>query len=318
MDEQTLLKSNGKLSFSNFFSWVFDLTWWKKKWWKIIVALLVIAALWLVIWFLTSWISKLILRAWSRPLFYIWSLLFYFWDLLLTSAFTIWMMNLLFNIVKKWDGVVDDLFKNIWWKKIWRIAWCTLIFWLVWFVFWLLFSVIIPNASPILMFIILIIPLLILCTRFMFPYYAVVDKWLWSIDALSYSWNITKWRFWEIFWLLLCFVWFTLIFWLLCLLFSHVILLLILLVIAFYILFIPLFAIALAKYYFIISEKYENKSGGSSIWGQSNPWNVPNFENMPNMWNLTNVGSIPNIGNEINMGNYPDTNIGSWTNVQMQ
>ena len=213
MIEQNFLKSNGKLSFSDFFSWAFNLTWGRKKWLQIVIALIIISVIWFIIWLFTSSISKLILGSWSTTLFFIWRLVFIFLDLIITSVFIIWLFNLALGIVRLWNVSTDLLFRNIWWKKIWRVVWCNVIIWFVWFLIWLLSFIFIPvfmsGESPILKICLFGLPFLILFTilgmRFMFPYYAIVDKWLWSIAALRYSWNITRWRAWEIFLVWLCF-----------------------------------------------------------------------------------------------------------------
>lgn len=137
-----------------------------------------------------------------------------------TLAFTLDLINWIDAKIKNfWDGMTRD--------RIWKgvvasiLSGLLILAWLVLF----------------------IIPGIIISVRLMFVLYAVIDKWLDPIQALEYSWKITKWHFREIIWFEFYFLFFNIV-WMLCL-------------IVWLIRTWPMTQLATARYYKLLSEIYE-------------------------------------------------------------
>ena len=114
---------------------------------------------------------------------------------ILSIIFSIWVLAYTFDLLN-W---IDAKIKNFWkWMTrnrirsgvLWSILTCIFIW--IWFI-------------------LLIIPWIIVSVRLLFVLYAIVDKWLDPIEAIQYSWNITKWHFREIIWFELYFLFYNLI-----------------------------------------------------------------------------------------------------------
>ena len=139
-----------------------------------------------------------------------------------TLAFTLDLINWIDAKIKNfWNGMTRD--------RIWKGILCsilTTIFIIVWLI-------------------LLIIPWIIVSVRLKFALYAIIDKWLDPIEAIKYSWNITKWHFREIIWFEFYFLFFNII-WMLCL-------------IVWLIRTWPMAQLATARYYKLLSEIYEEK-----------------------------------------------------------
>ncbi len=146
----------------------------------------------------------------------------------------VWLLGFGLNIAKWLVQEVNNFFREITWDRVWKTF-------LAWLLFWLI---------VILWFVCLIIPWLIFSVRFQFFNYAIVDKWMWPIDALKYSWNITKWRFWEIIWFDLYFGLINIL-WILCLIIGLIWT-------------IPMTQMAMARYYRLISDIYEKNNKWNS------------------------------------------------------
>lgn len=137
-----------------------------------------------------------------------------------TLAFTLDLINWIDAKIKNfWDGMTRD--------RIWKgvvasiLSGLLILAWLVLF----------------------IIPGIIISVRLIFVLYAVIDKWLDPIQALEYSWKITKWHFREIIWFEFYFLFFNIV-WMLCL-------------IVWLIRTWPMTQLATARYYKLLSEIYE-------------------------------------------------------------
>lgn len=181
-DKELLL--NWRACYSAFKNWSWNLA--RRQWymWKYFVIWLITWAFSMIASFFDSWLSALI---WMQE----WTSLNIFNNIVSTILW-VWLLWFSFNIAKWLAQKVDNLFHEITWDRIWKT-----------FVWSLLFALIMLGGL-----LLLIIPWIIFSTRFSFFAYAIVDKWYWPVDALKYSWRITKWHFWEIvwFWLYFCLI----------------------------------------------------------------------------------------------------------------
>lgn len=189
-DKELLL--NWRACYSAFKNWSWNLA--RRQWymWKYFVIWLFTWAFSMIASFFDSWLSALI---WMQE----WTSLNIFNNIVSTILW-VWLLWFSFNIAKWLAQKVDNLFHEITWDRIWKT-----------FVWSLLFALIMLGGL-----LLLIIPWIIFSTRFSFFAYAIIDKWYWPVDALKYSWRITKWHFWEIVWFWLYFCLINML-WLLCL-----------------------------------------------------------------------------------------------------
>lgn len=181
-DKELLL--NWRACYSAFKNWSWNLA--RRQWymWKYFVIWLITWAFSMIASFFDSWLSALI---WMQE----WTSLNIF-NNIVSIILWVWLLWFSFNIAKWLAQKVDNLFHEITWDRIWKS-----------FVWSLLFALIMLGGL-----LLLVIPWIIFSTRFSFFAYAIVDKWYWPVDALKYSWRITKWHFWEIvwFWLYFCLI----------------------------------------------------------------------------------------------------------------
>lgn len=189
-DKELLL--NWRACYSAFKNWSWNLA--RRQWymWKYFVIWLITWAFSMIASFFDSWLSALI---WMQE----WTSLNIF-NNIVSIILWVWLLWFSFNIAKWLAQKVDNLFHEITWDRIWKT-----------FVWSLLFALIMLGGL-----LLLIIPWIIFSTRFSFFAYAIIDKWYWPVDALKYSWRITKWHFWEIVWFWLYFCLINML-WLLCL-----------------------------------------------------------------------------------------------------
>lgn len=172
-------------------SW--NLVWNNKYALKFFVIYLIIWWIGFIMSYLDSWLSALI---WMDPEYS----LSIFSDLA-EAILWIWLLWFSFNIAKWLFQKIDDFFSEITWNRFWK--------YLVWSI---LYGLAVFGWC-----ILLIVPWIILAIRFKFFSYAILDKWLWPVEALEYSWRITKWHAWEVFWFDCYFLLWNII-WILCLL----------------------------------------------------------------------------------------------------
>jgi len=149
---------------------------------------------------------------------------------IISIIFSIWILAFTLDLIN-W---IDAKIKNFWeWMtrdRIWKGVLCSIL----------------TSIFTIIWFILLIIPWIIIWVRLMFVLYAIIDKWLDPIEAIKYSWNITKWHFREIIWFEFYFLFFNII-WMLCL-------------IVWLIRTWPMSQLATARYYKLLSEIYEENN----------------------------------------------------------
>jgi len=193
IQDSSLLKEWNRAYCKAFKDWSWNLVWRNKYAWKFFVIYLIMFWIWILMSYLDLWLTIL---CWLDPDQYSLSI---FGDIA-NAILMVWLLWFSFNIAKWLAQKVDDFFHEINWNRIWK-----------YFVWWLLYWLVVLGW-----FILLIIPWIIFSVRFQFFMYAIIDKWLWPVDALKYSWRITKWRFWEIVWIDLYF-WLINILWMLCL-----------------------------------------------------------------------------------------------------
>lgn len=193
IQDEALLKDWDRAYFKVFKNWSWNLVWNNKYGWKFFVISLITWAIGMLAWFFDAWLSSLL---WLEE-----GVSLSIFRSIVNVVLWVWLVWFSFNIAKWLFQKVDDFFHEITWDRIWKICVSSLVFWLIVFG-WL---------------ILLVIPWIIFSVRFQFFGYAIVDKWLSPIDALKYSWRITKWRFWEIIWFDFYFVLINLL-WMLCLL----------------------------------------------------------------------------------------------------
>ena len=166
-----------------------------------------------------SWLSSLI---WMDPEYS----LTIFSDLA-DVVLWIWLLWFSFNIAKWLFQKVDDFFREITLDRFWK--------YLVWGILY--------GLAVLGWCILLIIPWIIFAIRFKFFTFAIVDKWLWPIEALKYSWRMTKWHVGEIFWFDCYFLLWNIV-WMLCLLIGLIWT-------------SAMTNIAMARYYRLLSNLYE-------------------------------------------------------------
>jgi len=193
-------------------NWSWNLAWKEKYAGKFLVIYLIIVWICAVMWVVDFWLS-----------YFLW---FNLWDWKSLNLFGnfadlvlgIWLLWFSLNIANWLYQKVDNFFDEITWRRIWKLFLWTLIMYLVITVCLLLLSAFgsLWKVAFWITFWILIIISILFVVRFKFFVYAIIDKWYWPIAALQYSWNITKWHFWEIIWVDL-YILLINILWLLCL-----------------------------------------------------------------------------------------------------
>lgn len=193
IQDEVLLKKWNRAYFKAFKKRSWNLSWNNKYGWKFFVISLIIWSLWMVASFFDVWLSALIWIEDGMPLNIIRGLV--------SAVLWVWLIWFSFNVAKWLFQKIDDFFHEITWNRVRKT--------LVW---GLLFGLIVLGGT-----FLLLIPWIIFSVRFQFFVFAVVDKWLWPVDALKYSWRITKWRFWEIVWFDCYFLLWNMV-WMLCLL----------------------------------------------------------------------------------------------------
>ena len=189
-DKELLL--NWRACYSTFKNWSWNLARRQGYMWKYFVIWLITWAFWMIANFFDSWLSALIWMQEGTSL--------NLFNNIVSIVLWVWLLWFFFNIAKWLAQKVDNLFHEITWDRIRKT-----------FVWGLLFALIMMGGL-----LLLVIPWIIFSTRFSFFAYAIVDKWYWPVDALKYSWRITKWHFWEIVWFWLYFCLINML-WLLCL-----------------------------------------------------------------------------------------------------
>lgn len=277
-DKELLL--NWRACYSAFKNWSWNLA--RRQWymWKYFVIWLITWAFSMIASFFDSWLSALI---WMQE----WTSLNIF-NNIVSIILWVWLLWFSFNIAKWLAQKVDNLFHEITWDRIWKS-----------FVWSLLFALIMLGGL-----LLLVIPWIIFSTRFSFFAYAIVDKWYWPVDALKYSWRITKWHFWEIVWFWLYFCLINML-WLLCLIIG--------------ILWTSAMTnMAMARYYRLLSNIYDNANwlnnnitnpDGPVIYMQDEPEQIIQPVN-PSVNSMNGTGV--NLGN-INLNDI-DTN-DAWVNL---
>lgn len=176
ISDESLLKDWNRAYFKAFKNWSWNLAWHNKYAWRFFLISLITWTFWMIASFFDAWLSALIWMedGYSISLF----------SSIVSIVFWVGLLWFSLNIARWKKQIVDDLFREITRSRVWKN--------LIW---GLLYGLIVFGW-----FMLLLIPWIIFWVRFQFFAYAVVDKWLWPIDALKYSWRITKWRFWEIVW----------------------------------------------------------------------------------------------------------------------
>ena len=274
-DKELLL--NWRACYSAFKNWSWNLA--RRQWymWKYFVIWLITWAFSMIASFFDSWLSALI---WMQE----WTSLSLFNNIMSTILW-VWLLWFSFNIAKWLAQKVDNLFHEITWDRIWKT-----------FVWSLLFALIMLGGL-----LLLIIPWIIFSTRFSLFAYAIIDKWYWPVDALKYSWRITKWHFWEIVWFWLYFCLINML-WLLCLIIG--------------ILWTSAMTnMAMARYYRLLSNIYDNANWlNNNITNPDGPViymhdesesNIEPVDSRVNSMNWTWV----NLNNNINSNGVGDWNI---------
>jgi hypothetical protein len=202
----------------------------RKEWWRIswkeskaVTYLLISLVIWLIYFGLGTidflfWKLTWLEWEWILPglVYDVIGFIFAFWFVAISLDFINWISVKFKNF---WEHLTRD-----------RIRKCVLCSFLV--------SIIIAVW-----FLLLIIPWIYFACRLKFVIYSIVEKWLDPIEAIEYSWNITKWHVWEIFWFDLYFFFFNLI-WLLCL-------------IVWLVRTVPMYQLATARYYKLLCEMYK-------------------------------------------------------------
>lgn len=170
------LITDGTVYYGGFRKWSWNLA--RKQWYalKYLVIWLISWAIWLVAGFLDMWLSSLLWMDEEESISLFQGI----------ASFILWIWLLWFSLnIARWlFQKVDNFFREITWDRIRKVGIWNLLYGFI--VIWGLF--------------LLIIPWIIFWTRFSFMIYAIIDKWLWPIEALKYSWRMTKWYFWEIVW----------------------------------------------------------------------------------------------------------------------
>lgn len=227
---------------STYGKWSWDLVWHKKYAWKYFVIFLIIFWISIVAWLLDRWLSSII---WMDPE----NSLSIFSDIA-GFVFAVWLLWFSINLAKWFDQIVKDFFHEITWDSIWKIFCVSIIIWVVVMLCCVPFIISVISAESWLNIVLLILWIILLLfamfvgIRLNFAQYAVVDRWYGPKKALVYSRNITKWHFWEIVLFDLYFVAINML-WMLCVLVGLVWT-------------VPMTYLAMAKYYGILSELYEN------------------------------------------------------------
>lgn len=181
-----------KVYYRAFKDWSWNLAWRNKYTWRFFLISLITGWIWMVAGIFDSYFSSLI---WMED----WYSLSLFRNIV---NFVLWIGLLWFSLnIANWlRQQIDDFFHEINRGRIWKSFVWSLLYWLAVFGWSLL----------------LLIPWIIFSVRFQFFAYAIIDKWLWPVEALKYSWRMTKWRFWEIVWFDFYFVLINIL-WILCL-----------------------------------------------------------------------------------------------------
>lgn len=193
IQDEALLKDWNRAYLSAFKDRSWDLVWNNKYGWKFFVIYLIMWWIGIIMSFLDYWLTSLL---WMDPEYS----LSIFSDLA-DVVLWIWLLWFSFNIAKWLFQKVDDFFHEITWDRFWK--------YLVWGILY--------GLAVLWWCILLFVPWIIFAIRFKFFTFAIIDKWLWPVDALKYSWRMTKWRAGEVLWFDCYFILWNLV-WMLCLL----------------------------------------------------------------------------------------------------
>ncbi len=138
--------------------------------------------------------------------------------------FTVWLLWFSINVAKWLEQKVKDFFCEITRDRFCKILCIYIIVWVIVILCCIPFIVCIflefrVNIIFLIIRITFILLWIFIGIKLSFAQYVVVDKWYWPREALIYSRNITKWRFWEIvlfycyfalinlLWMLCIFIW---------------------------------------------------------------------------------------------------------------
>lgn len=109
---------------------------------------------------------------------------------ILWIIFSIWVIAYTFDLINWIDAKIKNFWKWMTWDRIRSGVLWSILSWILIFIW----------------FILLIIPWIIVSVRLIFVLYAIIDKLMDPIEAIKYSWKITKWHFREIVWFELYFM----------------------------------------------------------------------------------------------------------------
>lgn len=149
---------------------------------------------------------------------------------IISIIFSIWFLAFTLDIINWIDARIKNFWEGMTWDRIWKGVLCSFL----------------QSIFIILWILCLIIPGIFVSVRLIFALYAVIDKWLDPVEAIKYSWNITKWHFREIIWFEFYFLFFNIL-WMLCF-------------IVWLIRTWPMTQLATARYYKLLSEIYEENN----------------------------------------------------------
>ncbi len=204
----------------------------RKEWWKIsrtnwkarqyFLIYLIIFGIFLWVWLLDRLLCYIIWIEWD-------SLIPDIFYNILSQIFALWTLAFSFALIRWIDAKVGTFWNSLTRDRIWK--------WVLWMIlYWTFIGI---------WFIFLIIPWIILSVRLRFLLCAVIDKEMDPLEAIKYSWNITKWHFREIVRFDIYF-WFFNLLWMLCLFIWLVWT-------------IPMTQLAMVRYYMSLCELYESQ-----------------------------------------------------------
>ena len=215
VQDEVLMKNGNSISLGAFTDWSWNLVRRKGYAWKFFIIYLIMFWIGFVMSFLDSCLTVM---CWLNDSGVSLSIFSDIADIVLAA----WLLWFSINVAKWLVQEVKDFFHEITRDRSWKILCISIIMWVI--IVLCCIPLIISatlkfevNVILIIIWIILLLFWIFVGVRLKFAQYVVVDKWYWPREALIYSRNITKWRFWEIVWFDCYYVLINLL-WMLCLL----------------------------------------------------------------------------------------------------
>lgn len=213
IQDEALLWNENHISLKAFKDWSWNLVRRKKYAWKFFLIYLIIFWINLIMNLLDSWLTTI---SWFNNS----GVSLTIFSDIADIVFAVWLLWFSINVAKWLEQKVKNFFYEITRDRFCKILCVYVVIWVIVILYFIPFiiSALLEFKVNIIFLIIRIFLTLLwifVGMRLSFAQYVVVHKWYWPREALIYSRNITKWRFWEIVWF---YCYFTLInlLWMLC------------------------------------------------------------------------------------------------------